>query len=151
MLWASQPWLPLQVKFRRPLCDLMVHFADMTTTKWVCFPHCVWETSLNSLLISWSSTFSWPKKDIYQRIRDIYSTDSNNRGLQSYFKRVSWIYKCILWWARKSEKAGLKLNFKKTKITASSPITSWQIEVGKVKAVRFSFQNHCGWWLQTWN
>ena len=28
----------------------------------------------------------------------------------------------------KSEKAGLKLNFQKTKIMASSPITSWQID-----------------------
>ena len=34
-----------------------------------------------------------------------------------------------------SEKAGLKLNIKKTKIMASSPITSWQIEGGKVEAV----------------
>ena len=34
-----------------------------------------------------------------------------------------------------SEKAGLELNIKKTKIMASSPITSWQIEGEKVKAV----------------
>ena len=34
-----------------------------------------------------------------------------------------------------SEKAGLKLNLQKTKIMASSPITSWQIEWGKVKTV----------------
>ena len=34
-----------------------------------------------------------------------------------------------------SEKASLKLNIQKTKIMASSPITSWQIEVGKVEAV----------------
>ena len=34
-----------------------------------------------------------------------------------------------------SEKAGLKLNIKKTKILASSPITSWQIEGEKVEAV----------------
>ena len=34
-----------------------------------------------------------------------------------------------------SEKAGLKLNTQKTKIMASSPITSWQIEGEKVKAV----------------
>ena len=34
-----------------------------------------------------------------------------------------------------SEKAGLKLNIQKTKIMASSPITSWQIERGKVEAV----------------
>ena len=35
-----------------------------------------------------------------------------------------------------SEKAGLKLSIKKTKIMASSPITSWQIEGDKVEAVR---------------
>ena len=34
-----------------------------------------------------------------------------------------------------SEKADLKLNIKKTKIMASSPITSWQIEAVKVEAV----------------
>ena len=33
----------------------------------------------------------------------------------------------------KSERAGLKLNIKKTKVMASSPITSWQIEGEKVK------------------
>ena len=33
------------------------------------------------------------------------------------------------------EKAGLKLNFQKTKIMASGPITSWQIEGEKVEAV----------------
>ena len=34
-----------------------------------------------------------------------------------------------------SEKAGLKLNIHKTKIMASGPITSWQIEGEKVEAV----------------
>ena len=34
-----------------------------------------------------------------------------------------------------SETVGLKLNIQNTKILASSPITSWQIEGGKVKAV----------------
>ena len=34
-----------------------------------------------------------------------------------------------------NEKAGLKINIKKTKIMASSPITSWQIEGEKVEAV----------------
>ena len=45
----------------------------------------------------------------------------------------------------KSEKAGLKLNIKKTKTMASNPITSWQIEGGRVEMGRFSFlglQNH---------
>ena len=34
-----------------------------------------------------------------------------------------------------SEKAGLKLIIQKTKIMTSSPITSWQIDGGKVEAV----------------
>ena len=38
-----------------------------------------------------------------------------------------------------SEKAGLKLNIQKTKIMASNPITSWQIEGEKVKVVRDLF------------
>ena len=48
----------------------------------------------------------------------------------------------------KSEKAGLKLNIQKTNIMTSPPITSWQIEGGKVEAVTFYFlglQNHCRW------
>ena len=35
-----------------------------------------------------------------------------------------------------SEKAGLKLNIQKTKIMASGPITSWQIDGGKMETVR---------------
>ena len=54
----------------------------------------------------------------------------------------------------KSEKVGLKLNIQKTKIMASGPTTSWQIEGGKVDSDRFYFlglQNHCGWRLQPQN
>ena len=36
----------------------------------------------------------------------------------------------------KSEKVGLKLNFQKTKIRASSPITSWQIDGETMETVR---------------
>ena len=37
---------------------------------------------------------------------------------------------------KESEKAGLKLNFQKTKILASSPITSWQIDGETIETVR---------------
>ena len=53
-----------------------------------------------------------------------------------------------------SEKAGLKLNIQKTKIMASGPITSWQIDGEIMETVRDYFgglQNHCRWWLQPWN
>ena len=54
----------------------------------------------------------------------------------------------------KSEKAGLKLNIQKTKVMASSPITSWQIDGETVEIVADYFgglQNHCRWLLQPWN
>ena len=38
-----------------------------------------------------------------------------------------------------SEKAGLKLNIQKTKIVASSSITSWQIDGGKVETVTWFY------------
>ena len=49
-----------------------------------------------------------------------------------------------------SEKVGLKLNIQKTKIMASGPITSWQIdgETMEIVAEFFFFpglQNHCRW------
>ena len=50
-----------------------------------------------------------------------------------------------------SGKVGLKLNVQKTKIMASGPITSWEIDGETVKTVSDSFgglQNPCKWWLQ---
>ena len=53
-----------------------------------------------------------------------------------------------------SEKVGLKLNIQKTKIMASGPIISWEIDGETVETVADYFsglQNHCRWWLQPWN
>ena len=47
-----------------------------------------------------------------------------------------------------SEKVGLKLNIQKTKIMASGPITSWQIDGKQWKqwqTLLFGLQNHCRW------
>ena len=40
-----------------------------------------------------------------------------------------------MWVKEDSETAGLKLNIQKTKVIASGPITSWQIEGGKLETV----------------
>ena len=54
-----------------------------------------------------------------------------------------------------SEKVGLKLNIQKTKIMASGPLTSWEIDGETVETVSdFIFggsKNHCIWWLQLRN
>ena len=48
-----------------------------------------------------------------------------------------------------NENVGLKLNIQKTKILASGPITSWEIDGETVETVSDSFwgelQNHCSW------
>ena len=47
-----------------------------------------------------------------------------------------------------SEKVGLKLNIQKTKIMASGPITSWEIDGETRNSVRLYFgglQKHCRW------
>ena len=52
-----------------------------------------------------------------------------------------------------SEKAGLNLNIQKTKVMATGPITSWQIDGGKVETEIFflGLQNSHRRWLQPWN
>ena len=54
-----------------------------------------------------------------------------------------------------TEKVSLKLNIQKTKIMASGPITSWQIDGETVETVADfiwgGLQNHCRWWLKPWN
>ena len=48
-----------------------------------------------------------------------------------------------------SEKVGLKLNIQKTKIMASGPITSWEIDGETMETVRYfifwGLQKHCRW------
>ena len=54
--------------------------------------------------------------------------------------------KSLLKVKKESEKAGLKVNIKKTTIMASGPITSWQINGETVETVSLlGLQNHCRW------
>ena len=58
--------------------------------------------------------------------------------------------KCLLMKVKEeSEKVGLKLNIQKTKIMASGPITSWQIDGETVETeadfILRGLQNHCRW------
>ena len=64
-------------------------------------------------------------------------------------------YKSLLMKVKEeSEKAGLKLNIQKTKIMASSPVTSWQIEGERAETVTdfiFLGSKIGGQWLQKLN
>ena len=54
-----------------------------------------------------------------------------------------------------NENIGLNLNIQETKIMASGPITSWQINKETMETVTDfilgGLQNHCWWWLQPWH
>ena len=51
-----------------------------------------------------------------------------------------------------SEEAGLKVNVQKTKIMASGPITSWQMDGETVESAHVpGLQNQCEQWMQPWN
>ena len=90
----------------------------------------------------------WMKHKLESRFRNInnliYADDTT---LMTENKVKSLLMKV----KEESEKAGLKLNIQKTKIIASGPITSWQIDGETVETVRLYFeglQNHCRWQLQ---
>ena len=53
--------------------------------------------------------------------------------------------KSLLMKMKESEKVGLKLNIQKTKIMASGPITSWQIDGETVTDYFGGLQDHCRW------
>ena len=85
-----------------------------------------------------------------RNIKDFRDADDTTLMAESKEKLKSLLMKVKV----ESEKAGLKLNIQKTKMMASSPITSWQIDGEKVERERFYFlelQNHCRRWLQPQN
>ena len=64
--------------------------------------------------------------------------EESEEELKSFLKKVK----------EESEKVGLKLNIQKTKMMASGPITSWQIDGETMDTVRLYsgvLQNHCRW------
>ena len=53
--------------------------------------------------------------------------------------------KSLLMKVKVERKVGLNLNIQKTKIMASGPITSWEIDGETVSDYPFGLQNHCRW------
>ena len=80
-------------------------------------------TKLVNFFINLHSLCAW------MRPTHIMKSAESEEELKSLWVRVK----------EESEKAGLKFNIQKTKVMASGPITSQQIDRNKVKAVRFSW------------
>ena len=60
-------------------------------------------------------------------------------------KREEKLKRLLMKVKEESEKVGLKLKIQKSKIMASGPITSWQIDGNSDRLYIFGLQNHCRW------
>ena len=79
---------------------------------------------------------------------------SNLRRHHPYYRKWRELKSLLMKVKEEREKVGFKLNIQKTKIMASSPITSWQTDGEIMETVRPYFlglQNHCRRWLQPWD
>ena len=87
---------------------------------------------------------SW-KQDCQENINNLGYANNTNLMAESEEELKSLLMRM----KEGTEKAGLKFSIKKAKIMASGPITSWQIEGGKVQIVTdfilIGLQNHCSW------
>ena len=91
----------------------------------------------------WGTNWNQDCQEKYQKLR--YADDTTQGIAESEEELKTLLMKV----KEDSEKVGLKLNIQKTKIIASSPITSWQIDGETIETVRdyfLGFQNQ--WWLQ---
>ena len=89
--------------------------------------------------LCWQSNVSAFKYAILRYAHDTTRMAESEEELKSLLMKVK----------VESEKVGLKLNIQKTKIMASGPTTSWEIDGETVETVSdFIFgglQNHCRW------
>ena len=91
----------------------------------------------------------WMKNELESRLPEeiTITTDDMTLMVESEEELKSLLMKV----KDESEKGGLKLNIQKTKIMASGPITSWEMDGETMETVRlylfiyFWLQNHCRW------
>ena len=91
----------------------------------------------------------WKKHKLESRLPGEISITSDNADDTTLMAESEEELKSLLMKVKEeSEKVGFKLNIQKTKIMASSPITSWQIDEETVETVAdyfFGLRNHCRW------
>ena len=100
---------------------------------------------------------SWETLGLYEAQAGIKIAGRNSNNIRyagdtTFMAESEEELKSLLKMKEENENVGLKLNIQKTKIMASGPITSWQIDGETVANFIFGgLQNHCRWWLQPWN
>ena len=89
----------------------------------------------------------WTKHKLESRLLGEISITSDDTTLMAESKEE--IKSLLMKVQEESEKVGFKLNIEKTKIKASGPITSWEIDGETMETMTdfyfFGLQNHCRW------
>ena len=94
----------------------------------------------------------WMKHKLESWLLGEISITSDMQMIQPSWQKVKRNWKALDESERREWKSCLKAQLQKTKIMASGPITSWQIDGETVTDFIFGvLQNHCRWWLQPWN
>ena len=156
--WESQTTLPasweicMQVKKQQLELDMEQQTGSKLGKEYVKAVYChpAYLTYMQS--ISWE-TLGWMKHKLESRLPGEISTTlryADDTTLMAESEEL----KSLLMKVKESEKVGLRLNIQKSKIMASGPITSCQIDWETMETMTdfiFWLQNHCRWWLQPWN
>ena len=83
----------------------------------------------------------WMKHRLESRLPGEVAITSDRQITPPLWQKMKKNLKASMKVKEESEKVGLKLNIQNTKIMASGPITSWQIDGETVS----DFKNHCRW------
>jgi len=105
--------------------------TELDTTEWTLTP-LAYLTYMQST--SWE-TLGWKKHKLESRLLGEISITSDMQMTPPLWQKVKRNSKASWWKWKRRVKAGLKLNIQKTKIIASGPITSWEIDGETVETV----------------
>ena len=90
----------------------------------------------------------WKKHILESRLPGEISINSDMQITPPLWQSEEELKSLLMKVKEESEKIGLKLNIQKTKIRASGPITSWEIDGETVETLSdfifWGLQNHCG-------
>ena len=81
----------------------------------------------------------WMKRKLESRLLGEISITSDMQMITTFMAESEELKSLLMKVTEESEKVGLKLNIQKTKIMASGPITSWQIDGETMEAMRDFF------------
>ena len=125
--WPASWEICMQVKKQQWELDMEQQTGSKLGKEYVQAVYCH-PASLTYMRSTSCEMLDWLQYKLESRLLDEISITSDRRWHHPYGRKWRTKKSLLMKVKEESEKVGLKLNIQKTKITASSPITSWQID-----------------------